>query len=247
MAPSDASVAAALAPTGVLRAAINLGNVVLARSDLIEGAAGVSVDLARELGRRLGLPLELVIYRTGGEIIPGLAHDAWDVAFLAVEPERAALATFTAPYVFIDGTYLVREEAPFISVAELDAPGVRIAVAEGAAYDLALTRQLRLATLVRAPTSAAAIRQFQAHGLEAAAGIRPRLVQAAAAATGLRVLPDSFSRIEQGMALPGDRPLAARYLWDFVEAVKANGFVEDALARHAQNGVAVAPPQARRD
>jgi polar amino acid transport system substrate-binding protein len=243
MAAPDAAVAAELAPGGVLRAAINLGNVVLARSDPTDGAAGVSVDLARELGRRLGLPVELVIYRTGGEVIPALERDAWDVAFLAVEQERAQLAAFTAPYVFIDGTYLVRHDAPFVSVAELDAPGFRIAVAKGAAYDLTLSRQLRFATLVRAPTSAAAIEHFQTDGLEAAAGIRPLLAQAAAAGPGFRVLPDSFSRIEQGMALPAGRPFAAQYLWGFVEAVKADGFVEDALARHGQQGVEVAPPR----
>ncbi|MDB5477080.1 MAG: transporter substrate-binding protein [Phenylobacterium sp.] len=241
---NDSEAVAELAPSGVLRAAINLGNVVLARRDP-DGPAGVSVDLARELGRRLGLPVELVAYATGGEVIPGLDRGAWDVAFLAIEPERAVRVSFTQPYVFIDGTYLVRDGAPFGSVADLDADGTRIAVAAGAAYDLALTRQLRHATLVRAPTSAAAVELFRAENLNACAGIRPLLVAAAAAGPGLRVLPDSFSRIEQGMALPAGRPRAARCLDDFVEAVKASGLVRDLLDRHGQGGTEVAPPSRR--
>ena len=236
----SSAMVAELAPDGDLRVAINLGNVVLASRSPSGEPAGVTVDLARELGSRIGRSVRWLTYPTGGAVIPGLAKDHWDVAFLAVEPERARDLTFTAPYVFIDGTYLVRRDAPFASVGDLDAAGVRIAVGAGAAYDLALTRQLRHATLVRAPTSAAAIERFLGEKLEAAAGIRQALVDAAAGAPDLRVLPDSFSRIEQAMAIPKGRPGAAQYLESFLEEMRSSGFVRRALDRHGQTSATVA-------
>lgn len=241
MAPSREDLIAELAPSGVLRAAINLGNVVLARRGA-DGPEGVTVDLARELARSLGLAVELVPYAGAGAVIPGQATDRWDVAFLAAEPERAAEITFTAPYVHIDASYLVRLDAPFQSVEDLDAPGVRIAVGKGAAYDLALTRLLRAATLVRAETSPGAIEMFKADGLEAAAGIRQALVDAAEAEAGYRVLPDNFSRVEQAMAVPPGRPLAAAHVAAFIDEKKRDGFLRAALDRHGQTSVAIAGP-----
>ncbi len=240
MISSNAAIIAELAPGGVLRAAINLGNVVLAHDDPQEGPSGVTVDLARALAAQLGLPLELIAYPTAGAVIPGLLRDRWDIAFLAAEPERAALVRFTAPYVYIDATYLVRQDAPFQAADALDVPGVRIAVGKGAAYDLALTRRLQAATLVRAATSAAAIDQFMADGLEAAAGIRQALDDAANAHPGYRVLADRFSRVEQGMAVPQGRETAATYVADFLEAQKRSGFIRGALDRHGQGSATVA-------
>ncbi len=239
----SAATATQLAPGGDLRVAINLGNVVLAGLSATGEPFGVTVDLARELGERVDRPVRWITYPTGGAVIPGLASDGWDVAFLAVEPERAKDVAFTAPYVFIDGTYIVRNDAPFQSVADLDDAGVRIAVGQGAAYDLALTRRLRHATLVRAPTSIAAVDLFIDEGLDAAAGIRQALVDAAAKAPGFRVLPDSFSRIEQALAIPKGRPAAARFLDDFIAEMTSNGFVRRALDRHGQTGAIVAGPR----
>lgn len=242
MISSNADLIAELAPSGVLRAAINLGNVVLAFDDPAQGPSGVTVDLARALAADLGVELERIPYPTAGAVIPGLTADRWDIAFLAGEPERAALIQFTAPYVYIDATYLVREDAPFRKAADLDAAGVRIAVGKGAAYDLALTRLLKAASLVRAATSAAAIDQFMDEGLEAAAGIRQALDDAAKVRPGYRVLADSFSRVEQGMAVPQGRPLAAAYVAAFLEEKKASGFIREALDRHGQASATVAPP-----
>ena len=240
MASSDRDVVAELAPSGTLRAAINLGNVVLAKDDPQHGPTGVTVDLARDLARTLDIPLQLIAYPTAGAVIPGLTQDRWDVAFLAAEPERAAQITFTAPYVFIDATYLVRRDGVFRATPDLDVPGVRIAVGKGTAYDLALTRILKFATLVRTPSSAAAIELFMQEGLDAAGGIRQALVDASASGPEYLVLPDSFSRIEQGMAVPQGRDLAAAYVGEFLEARKLSGFIRQALDRHGQHSATIA-------
>jgi polar amino acid transport system substrate-binding protein len=241
--PSDA-LRRELAPSGRLRAAINLGNTVLAQTDAAGAPKGVSVDLAAELARRIGAPLEMIRYPTGGAVLPALARDQWDVAFLSAEPERAREVDFTAPYVYIDGTYLVAREASFQSAADLDQDGVRIAVAKGAAYDLVLTRLLKRATIVRAETSAAAVELFLRGGLQAAAGIRQPLDEAAAARPGYRVIADSFQRLEQGMAIPKGRPRALAYVSAFLEELKANGFVRAALDRSGQTSAVVADRRA---
>jgi polar amino acid transport system substrate-binding protein len=151
--PASAEAIRELAPTGTLRAAINVGNPVLAQRDPRGGElSGVSVELARALGSELGVPVQLVTFDAAGKVVAALGSDAWDVAFLARDPTSAAEILFTPPYVLIEGTYLVRDEASFRSVEELDRPGIRIAVGKGAAYDLYLTRALKHAELVRSDT-----------------------------------------------------------------------------------------------
>lgn len=233
-----------LAPTGRLRAAINLGNPVLAQRDAATGQlGGVSVALARELARRLGVAFDPVVYDAAGKVFAGLDSGVWDVAFLAAEPERAATIAFTSPYVIIEGTYLVRDAAPFRSVADFDRDGVRIAVGKGAAYDLYLQRNLKHAVRVEAPTSAAAIDLFKADPkLDAAAGVRQALAAAAPPGSGLRVIADSYQRIEQAMGTPKDRVAGAAYLRGFIEEMKAGSFIRDALERSGQDGAVAAPP-----
>jgi polar amino acid transport system substrate-binding protein len=181
-------------------------------------------------------------YDAAGKVVEALTRQPWDVAFMAGEPERAQLLAFSPPYVFIDGTYLVRAGAPYSHAADLDRPGVRIAVARGAAYDLFLSRTLKNAQLLRADTSTAAIALFQAQGLDAAGGVRQALVEAKG--KDERVLDDSFTRIEQAVAVPRGRDLAARYVADFVEEMKASGAVRRALDESGQKGATVAPPKA---
>jgi polar amino acid transport system substrate-binding protein len=235
-------VARALAPGGLLRAAINLGNPVLARRDPATGALeGASVDLAREVGRRLGVPVTLVPFDAAGKVVAAARAGAWDLAFLARDPERAAEIRFTPPYVVIEGTYLVAEASAFRAVEDLDRAGVRIAVGRGAAYDLYLTRALKHATLVRAETSAGAVDLFLRDGLEAAAGVKNPLVAFAASHPGVRVIPGRFTVIEQAMAAPLGRDAAGGWLDAFVEEVKASGLVAAALARSGQRDAAVAP------
>ena len=239
-APAD--VLRELAPTGTLRAAINLGNSVLAQGTP-QALRGVSVDLARELARRTGLPLELVPFEAAGKVFAAVPANAWDIAFLAIEPVRAAEVDFTAPYVLIEGTYMVPSDSALKTIAEVDRAGVRITVGLGSAYDLYLTRTLKQASIVRAKTGGgrAMIDLFLVDKLEAAAGVRQALVAYAQTDPGVRVMDGRFMVIEQAMGTPKGRPAAAKYLKGFIEEMKASGFIADALKRSNQPDAAVAP------
>ncbi|MDR3672146.1 MAG: ABC transporter substrate-binding protein [Holophaga sp.] len=230
-----------LAPGGRLRVAINLGNPVLAQRAPSGELGGVSVELARELGRRLRVPVELIPFDGAGKVVAALREQAWDVAFLAIDPLRADVADFSHPYVVIEGAYLVPADSPLRAVAEVDRPGVRVAVGRGSAYDLFLTRELKQARRVEAPTSAGAVDLFLADRLEVAAGVRQPLAAFAATHPGVRLLPGSFMVIRQAMAVPRGREGAARYLDGFIEELKASGFVAKALARSGQGDAAIAP------
>ena len=232
-----------LAPTGRLRAAINFGNPVLAQKDPGTGEPrGVSADLARELARRLGVPVEFVGFDVAGKVFEAAKAGVWDIAFLAVDPARATEIDFTAPYVVIEGTYMVRTDSPLRRVEDVDREGVRVAVGNKTAYDLYLTRALKRAQLVRAPTSRAAIELFLAEKLDAAAGVKQPLVHFARTHPELRVMEGRFMAIEQAMGTPKGREAGLRYLREFVEEMKASGFVAEALARSGQGDATVAPP-----
>ena len=235
-------VARELAPTGTLRAAINYGNPVLAQKTASGEPGGVSVELARELGKRLGVPVELVFFDAAGKVFEAVKAGAWDVAFLAIDPVRAAEITFTQPYVVIEGTYMVAQNSPVKAIEDVDREGLRVSVGQGSAYDLFLTRALKKATLVRAPTSAAAIELFaQGGGLDAAAGVKQPLVAFAAANPGFRVIEGRFMVIEQAMATPRGREGAHAYLRSFIDEMKASGMVAGALQRSNQPDATVAP------
>jgi polar amino acid transport system substrate-binding protein len=232
-----------LAPNGKLRAAINLGNMVLAQKDPATGdLRGVTVDLARELARRVGLPLELVPFDAAGKVFDALKAGAWDVAFLAIEPVRAAEIAFTAPYVIIEGVYLVPKDSPLRAVADVDRDGVRIAVNKGSAYDLYLTRTIKHAQLVRGENG---IELFVRDRLEAAAGVKQPLVEYAKTDPSVRIMDGRFMEIRQAMGTPKlryqGRDAAPRYLHAFVEEMKATGFIAEALRRSNQPDAAVAP------
>jgi polar amino acid transport system substrate-binding protein len=231
-----------LAPTGKLRAAINFGNPVLAQKDQASGEPrGVSVDLARELGRRLGVPVELVTYDAAGMVFDALKTGAWDIAFLAIDPARATEIAFTAPYVVIEGTYLVRADSPLRTIQDVDRDGVRVAVGNKSAYDLYLTRRLKHAQLVRVPTSPEAIDVFLKDKLEAAAGVKQPLLQFAKTQPNMRVMDGRFMAIEQAMGTPKGREAGALYLREFVEEMKASGFVARGLEQSGQGDATVAP------
>lgn len=231
-----------LAPTGTLRAAINFGNPVLAQKDPVSGEPrGVSVDLARELGRRLNVPVELVTYDAAGKVFDALKTGAWDVAFLAIDPARASEIAFTAPYVVIEGTYLVPTDSPLRTIGDVDRDGVRVAVGNKSAYDLYLTRTLKRAQIVRAPTSPGAIEIFVSDKLEAAAGVKQPLVQFAKTNPKVRVMDGRFMAIEQAMGTPKGREAGARYLREFIEEMKASGLVGRGLERSGQGDATVAP------
>ena len=230
------------APTGTLRAAINQGNTVLAQKGPNGEALGITVDLARELAKRLGLPIELITFDAAGKVFEALKRGIWDIAFLAVEPVRAAEIDFTAPYVLIEGTYMVPKASSLKTIEDVDKPGIRIAVATGSAYDLYLTRTIKHATLVRAPTGPAALDMFVRDKLEAAGGVKQPLVEFAAAHPSLQVMDGRFMAIQQAMGMPKGRSKAHAYLRSFVEEMKALGFCADALKRSNQPDAVVAPP-----
>ena len=237
-----AAVLADLAPQGHIRVAINHGNPVLAHRHPITGEPqGVSVDLAGALGLQLGIPVRYVSFDAAGQVVKALQRDAWDVAFLAIDPLRAEQIAFTAAYVVIEGSYLVPSESPLRSIDDVDRPGVRIAVGRGAAYDLFLTRSLAHAELVRADTSAGAVAMFTREGLEAAAGVRQPLLAYAAMHPGYRVIEGRFTAIHQAMATPKGRQAGLAFLAQFIEDAKRRGVVRAALERHGQTEAAVAP------
>ncbi len=236
-----ATVVNALAPGGKLRAAINYGNPILASRDAATGEpTGVSVDLALELARRLDVPLELVTFDAAGKVSEAVAANAVDVAFYALDPKRAEDTLFTAPYVVIEGAYMVRQASPLRNNAEVDRPGNRIAVGKGSAYDLYLSREIKQAELVRVPTSPAVTDTFIRQNLEVAAGVRQQLQADAKRVPGLRLLDGRFMEIRQAMAMPKNRDAALAYLCDFVEQMKRSGFVAQSLQRHHIEGADVA-------
>ena len=230
-----------LAPTGKLRAAINFGNPILASRDGTGQPRGVSVDLARELGRRLGVPVEMVLFEAAGKAVEAVKAAQVDIAFVAIDPVRGADMLQTPPYVIIEGAYLVRNGSPIKSNGEVDRPGNRIAVGNGSVYDLYLTREVKAATLQRAPTSPTVVDYFLAQNLEVAAGVKQQLQLDAKRLSGLRLLDGRFMVIQQAMGLPKGREAGARYVTAFVEEMKASGFVAASLARHGIEGAAVAP------
>lgn len=241
-ASKPAAPVAELAPGGKLKAAINFGNPILAVKDAATGEPkGVSVDLARELGKRLGVPVELVTFTSAGRVVEAVKAAEVDIAFVAIDPVRGTDMLQTPPYVIIEGAYLVKNGSPIKSNDEVDRPGNRIVVGNGSAYDLYLTRELKAAKLVKAPTSPAVTDVFLAQNMEVAAGVKQQLQADAKRLPGLRLLDGRFMVIQQAMGLPRGREAGARYVGDFIEEMKASGFVASALARHGIEGAAVAP------
>lgn len=240
--PANASMAKVFAPNGTLRASINLGNPVLASLDPATGQpVGVSVDLATELAKRLGVPLQLVPVSSAGASVDNVNQDKADIGFFAVDPKRGQEISFTGPYVLIEGFYAVRDQSPITTNEQVDQPGVTVAVGKGSAYDLFLTRELHRATIVRIPTSPAVVQAFQAQHLDVAAGVKQQLEKDAATAGGLRLLPQRFMVIRQAMGVPKTRgDAAAAYLSTFVGEMRASGFVAASLERHRIAGAEVA-------
>jgi polar amino acid transport system substrate-binding protein len=230
-----------LTPTGKLRVGINHGNTLLVTTMAPE-PRGVAPDVARELARRLGVPVEFVPYDSAGKLGDGVRTGAWDVAFLGAEPQRAAEIAFTAAYLEIPATYIVPAGSPIRSVAEVDREGVRIAVPEQAAYGLYLRRSVKHARLVLTKSSDAAVEAFIADKLEALAGLRPRLLTDVAKLPGARVLDGQFTGVQQAIGTAKSRAAAAEYLRAFVEEIKASGLVAEAISRSGVAGVSVAPP-----
>ncbi|OGA52575.1 MAG: ABC transporter substrate-binding protein [Betaproteobacteria bacterium RIFCSPLOWO2_12_FULL_62_13] len=231
-----------LAPTGKLRAGINLGNFLLTATDPATGEfRGVAVDLGRELGRRLGVPVEIIGYPSPGALADAAKSGVWDVGFLAAEPQRAHEIDFTAAYVEIEATYLVPPGSPLKTIADVDREGVRIAISGRSAYDLYLTRNLKHAQLIRAQGADNVFMRFVADKLEALAGLKPRLMIDHDNLPGSRILDGRFTAVQQAIGTPKGRDAGALYLREFVEDIKATGLVARAIENNNVRGLSVAP------
>ena len=238
---SDNGLNQLLAPQGVLRVVINMGNAILTRTDDAGGPAGISVDLAREFARRRGLPIELTTVANAAASVAAVASGAVDLGFFAVDPARATEVRFTTPWVLIEGWYLVREASPIIDLAGVDRPGNRIAVGRGSAYDLFLSREIREASLERTTTSQKVVAFFLANDYEVAAGIRQQLEADMARHPGLRLLPERFMVIRQALGVPAGRdPKVARMIDVFLAQVRAEKFIDRIIAENRVEGATVA-------
>ncbi|WP_336814717.1 transporter substrate-binding domain-containing protein [Bosea sp. MMO-172] len=220
-----------LTENGRLRAAINLGNPVLAQRNPDGTLTGVTVALARALAEQQGLTLDLVAFEGAGKVVDAAADDIWDVAFLAIDPKRAAEIAFTVPYLTIEGVFVVAASSPFRSVQDIDQHGVRVSVGRGAAYDLHLTRTLEHAELVRVPTSAEALPHFLSQGLEAGAGIRQPAEEFVARNPGARLIEEPFMEIRQAMAVPIAKAGTLPTVQSFIESAISSGFVTDEMSK----------------
>ncbi|MEU7023721.1 transporter substrate-binding domain-containing protein [Streptomyces sp. NPDC046203] len=235
----DRAIVADLAPTGTLRASVNLGNPVLAQGTP-EAPSGITVDLAREIGARLGVPVELLCFDAARKSYAAMADGRADLCFLAVEPAREAEVAFTTPYVVIEGVYAVPRDSAPRTPADVDVPGVRVGVKEGSAYDLFLTRTLRHATLVR---GAEGVDTFVERELEAGAGIRQPMRAYAAAHPEVRLIEERFMEIRQAVGTTtGRAPETVAYLRATIEELKEKGFVAASLRRSGQDPNLLAPP-----
>jgi polar amino acid transport system substrate-binding protein len=236
------SLISAFAPTGKLRASINTGNPILADKGSNGVPTGVSVDLAYALAQKLGVELELTVFDAALKSVDAVIAEQADFGFFAIDPTRGTHIAFTAPYVLIEGCYLVRDDSTLRQNDEVDRAGNRVMVGKGSAYDLFLTRELKHAEIVRSSTSTSVIATFLEQSLEVAAGVRQQLEADVNELGGMRLFNEPFMIIRQAMGMPKSRgPEAAAYLTAFVEEMKGAGFVENALKRHGIKGAAIAP------
>ena len=243
MTPDISAARTELTPTGKLRVGINHGNFLLVTpGSSATDPRGVAPDVARELGRRLGVPVEFSKFETAGALGDAVRTGVWDVAFLGAEPQRATEIAFTAAYLEIPATYIVPAGSPIRTIADVDREGVRIAVAEKSAYELYLSRNIKHAKLVLTKGIDASFDAFVKDKLEVLSGLRPRLITDLSRLPGARMLDGQFTAVQQAVGTPKARTAAAAYLKAFVEDVKASGFVGEAITRNGSQGVSVAPP-----
>lgn len=231
-----------IAPTGVLRAGINLSNFLLVTGKTAQGQPeGVSPSMAAELARRLNLDIEYVLFKTPGELADAATQGVWDIGLIGAEPARAQHITFTAAYSEIEATYLVPEGSPIQTIDEVDKPGIRIAVPARAAFELWLTDNIQHAELHRA-VGRQAFEDFVNEGMDALAGLRAGLIGDLEKLPGSRMLDGKFTSVQQAIGTPKGRPNAAAYLSEFVEEAKSSGLVGEFISKFGVEGrLTVAP------
>jgi len=236
-------VRAQLAPTGVLRAGINLSNFLLVTGRSANGEpVGVAPDMAREIAASLGVPVTYVPFKTPGELADQAGKNVWDIGLIGAEPQRAATIAFSAAYVEIEATYMVPAGSPIKSIAEVDRKGVRVAVSARSAYGLWLENNLKNATLVQVSGLDAAFNKFMEDKLDVLAGLRPGLLKDVEKAPGLKILDGKFTAVQQAVGTAKPNVAGAAYLAAFVEQAKKSGLVASLIERHKVKGLSVAPP-----
>ena len=231
-----------LAPTGVLRAGVNLSNFLLVsgRSETGE-PQGLSPSLASEIANRLGVPVQYVTYPRPSDLADAVGQDAWDIALIGAEAQRAETIAFSAPYAEIEATYLVAGDSKIRSFEEIDKAGIRIAVTDKSAFGLWLDRNIKNATLVRSDSLDAAFQSFGDNKLDALAGLRPRLIQDQANMAGSRILDGCFTAVQQAIGTALRNKAGANFLERFVKEAKSSGLVSELIERHQVRGLSVAP------
>ncbi len=235
-------VKAQLAPTGVLRAGINLSNFLLVTGRMPNGDPdGVSPDMARAIAEKLGVPVKLVPYKTPGELGDAVGTNQWDIGNIGAEPQRAEKIAFTAAYCEIEATYMVPPGSPIKSIGEVDRKGVRIAVSARSAYGLWLENNIKNATLMPIAGLDAAFNKFRDEKLEVLAGLRPGLLKDIEKMPGATILPGKFSAVQQAVGTAKANTEAAAWLASFVEDAKKSGLVGRLIEKHKVKGLSVAP------
>jgi polar amino acid transport system substrate-binding protein len=231
-----------LAPTGVVRAGINLSNFLLVTGISPAGdPEGVAPDLAREIATRLDVPVKYVAFKSPGELADKAVSGVWDIGLIGAEPQRAETISFSPAYAEIEATYLLPFGSALKTIADVDAAGVRIAVTGRAAYGLWLDRNIKHAELVRSETLDSAYQQFVSGKLHALAGLRPRLLSDLEKLPGARIIDGRFTSVQQAIGTPRKNVAGAAFLRDFVEEAKASGLVARLIEHHKVRGLSVAP------
>jgi len=232
------------APTGTLRVGINLGNPVLAGVDAqTKLPKGITVDIANEIGKRTGLPVELKTFQTAGATVDAIKEGNIDLIFVAIDPIRGADISYPPAYIQIEGAYMVKANSPLMSNEQVDAPGNEIVVGKGSAYDLYLSREIKQASLIRAASSQAVIDDFMNGQGNIAAGVKQQLEADAKRYSDLRMLPGRFMVINQAIGIPKARPEfenTTSYLTHIIDDLKSSGFILAAMQRHSIQGAKVA-------
>ena len=235
-------IASELAPKGVLRVGINLSNFLLVSGRKKNGdPKGIAPDLAAEIARDLDINVRYICFETPRELADAAVEQSWDIALIGREPERAQRINFTGAYIQIDATYLVFEESDIRNILDIDRVGVSVAVAEGTAYDLYLTRTLKNARLVRASGLDGAYELFSGERLDALAGLRPALSENLRALNNARILDGGFTVVQQAIGVPVERTTGYDYLSAYIENAKASGLISALISKYGVEGVTVAP------
>jgi polar amino acid transport system substrate-binding protein len=238
----DRQIVAELAPTGVLRAGINMSNFLLVTGKTAAGDPdGVAPDMAAEIARRLGVPVRYVQFERPSKLADAAGTNAWDIGLIGAEPARAEKITFTPAYCEIEATYLVQPGSSYQTVADVDRPGARITVRRGAAYDLWLTANLKHATLLRSDSADGPFDQFVAEKLDAYAALRPQLLDDVKKLPGSRIIAGNFTTIQQAIGTEKKNTAGAAFLREFVAEAKKSGLVGRLIEKHHVAGLSVAP------